>query len=59
LVFVSLHEGAASRESLRMPGFPVSLAFHMVRGNWYVSIPEELIFSAGEESFSEAQPTFE
>ena len=22
-----------------MPGFPVSLAFHMVRGNWCVSIP--------------------
>ncbi len=24
--FLCLHEGAASRESLRMPGFPVSLA---------------------------------
>ena len=39
--------------------FPFHLRAHMVRGNWYVSIPEELIFSTGEVLFSEAKPTFE
>jgi hypothetical protein len=58
VVSVCLHEAAASRESLRIPGFPVSLGFPTWSEEIAMSLfREELIFSAGEALFSEAKPT--